>query len=975
MEIKKSIKEIKKYADQGKLVLFIGSGVSRNSGYPSWEGLVREFDKVISYSEDPSIKKYSSDEMLKIPQYAFSNEAKYYEVLLEQFKLSDETQNPILDSLMSLNPQHIITTNYDNLIELAIERYNPLYTNEKRAFEVIHSDNDLVDISSSHLLIKMHGDLRDIENIVLKEDDYLTYSETHKLIETYIKSLLVNHSFVFVGYSLSDTNLKLIMSWVDNLVKNSKETNRKPHFFINPEGKLSDYEVDYYNKKNIKIINSFDIPDDFKTKKHYDSDVANNLNRICEYISRTSYYYEDIDEIISNLKFLDIMNYIDAKSVLKILSIPEYCYFDINGIVQTDFGHLGEKEAIKNLLKDDRIHEVENALKKTHISRLCVGDNVIYSKIKESTLSQHFFKFNYTKLKELEKDLNSSKKPLDKLRKLFLQGFFEIFLADSKPVEEYSNLLREFKKENNLFQQTICCYNCFMHCMTERAMFFNVKDVMDEEEKQAYGLLNRYFDGMNNLYVDIVNYKSTIANQLTPYTHHISRETKVKNLKYKSLRSQLEDILTYFNENNMYFSTICGSEQNISKLKEAIYEFNDLSLYFISPKSKMKYKTRGEIIEYERTELNDFNLFALVFYCSKEQLSLLLKKHEITNLRIDIERIDCLIEMADNLTEYINSEYLLHYQISSVCKLLENIFLLLNYVEFTQEQIDSITNIFSKLILVLNHIESDYNYTMCNNSIINILTFWMDFCQKNKSINADCIFIALRNVIDQFSLDKNNIPYILDLLNKINIIGNVAITIKEDKYTELTLEDDYVESSLIKFETKFPQYYYKFLYQIYPLCYGKKKLEICTYLSRHISQATSADICNMVWFGVNVDKILLERRIYQLCQSYSGNFENDTSNPLYTIVVLYNKKILDDVYCFKEFKNKYLLFDFVCFPGEFDYNKFDINWSDYLNENPYKEYALSNKEILYPKYLEAMNEGPTDHIKRIYYKYFYKPEI
>ena len=92
-------------------------------------------------------------------------------------------------------------------------------------------------------------------------------------------------------------------------------------------------------------------------------------------------------------------------------------------------------------------------------------------------------------------------------------------------------------------------------------------------------------------------------------------------------------------------------------------------------------------------------------------------------------------------------------------------------------------------------------------------------------------------------------------------------------------------------------------------------------------------------------------------------------------MVLYNKKILDDVYCFKEFKNKYLLFDFVCFPGEFDYNKFDINWSDYLNENPYKEYALSNKEILYPKYLEAMNEGPTDHIKRIYYKYFYKPEI
>ena len=236
-----------------------------------------------------------------------------------------------------------------------------------------------------------------------------------------------------------------------------------------------------------------------------------------------------------------------------------------------------------------------------------------------------------------------------------------------------------------------------------------------------------------------------------------------------------------------------------------------------------------------------------MFYCSKEQLSLLLKKHEITNLRLNNKNIDCLIEMLNNITSYINSGFLLHYQISRICKLLENVFLLLEFVEFTQKQIDSITSIFSKLILTLSHIESDYNYTMCNDSIINILRFWMDFCQKNNSINADCIFVALRNIIDQFSLDKNNTPYILDLLNKINIIGNVAITIKEDKYTELTLEDDYVESSLIKFETKFPQYYYKFLYQIYPLCSGEKKLEICTYLSRHISQATSADICNMVW--------------------------------------------------------------------------------------------------------------------------------
>ena len=37
-------------------------------------------------------------------------------------------------------------------------------------------------------IIKMHGDFEH-DNFVLKEDDYLSYSENFKLIETYIKSL------------------------------------------------------------------------------------------------------------------------------------------------------------------------------------------------------------------------------------------------------------------------------------------------------------------------------------------------------------------------------------------------------------------------------------------------------------------------------------------------------------------------------------------------------------------------------------------------------------------------------------------------------------------------------------------------------------------------------------------------------------------------------------------------------------------
>ena len=61
----------------------------------------------------------------------------------------------------------------------------------------------------------MHGDLSAPESIVLKESDYINYEQTHPLIATFIRSLLINHVFLFIGYSLNDYNLNLIIGWIN----------------------------------------------------------------------------------------------------------------------------------------------------------------------------------------------------------------------------------------------------------------------------------------------------------------------------------------------------------------------------------------------------------------------------------------------------------------------------------------------------------------------------------------------------------------------------------------------------------------------------------------------------------------------------------------------------------------------------------------------------------------------------------------
>lgn len=46
-----SIKEINKARTNNRLVIFVGSGVSNNSGVPTWKGLIETIAKKINYNE------------------------------------------------------------------------------------------------------------------------------------------------------------------------------------------------------------------------------------------------------------------------------------------------------------------------------------------------------------------------------------------------------------------------------------------------------------------------------------------------------------------------------------------------------------------------------------------------------------------------------------------------------------------------------------------------------------------------------------------------------------------------------------------------------------------------------------------------------------------------------------------------------------------------------------------------------------
>ena len=235
-----------------KLVIFVGAGVSKNSGLPTWGQIVQVFAKEIGY---PTRGRLATEEYIRIPQYYYcldesENHADYYSLI--KSLIPEGIQPNLLDKLIvSLRPKHIVTTNFDTLLHQVA-----------RGYEIIREDRDLLTGVSAHYLLKLHGDICQPEKLVFKEDDYLHYSHTHRLMETFLKSLLIDHVFLFVGYSLNDYNLKTFVSWIDYIAQEMqvKREMHRNYFLSSSDHAGKDYLRKYYEGKGLEVIDLYRLP-------------------------------------------------------------------------------------------------------------------------------------------------------------------------------------------------------------------------------------------------------------------------------------------------------------------------------------------------------------------------------------------------------------------------------------------------------------------------------------------------------------------------------------------------------------------------------------------------------------------------------------------------------------------------------------------------------------------------------------------
>jgi hypothetical protein len=131
--------------------------------------------------------------------------------------------SPALHMLAALPFRMIITTNYDNLFDIALSRANTRDGRPKspqlRVYDPLRSGPPesvpLDPLERQPVLLKLHGDLGHPESIVITEEDYIVFIQrmsTQHLhpIHEFIRTRMKTWPVLFVGYSLKDYNLRLL---------------------------------------------------------------------------------------------------------------------------------------------------------------------------------------------------------------------------------------------------------------------------------------------------------------------------------------------------------------------------------------------------------------------------------------------------------------------------------------------------------------------------------------------------------------------------------------------------------------------------------------------------------------------------------------------------------------------------------------------------------------------------------------------
>jgi hypothetical protein len=310
-------KQILSRSRENNFYIFVGAGVSRIIGSPSWEELAQQYlnhlwkNKYIDYTHYEGLKKEIPIKLMSICQLierGKKNKQKFdfrKSLMKTRSKIQKNKDtapySEIYQKLYQL-PATFITTNYDTYLDAEVNQsINPVSSkdeyNQPKNKIIGHYEDLTPNVSLKNGdIVHIHGSINE-EKLLLTRRDYLeAYAKNDSLLIKFFKETLSHGSFLFIGYGLEEANI------LEQIYKNLEGNESNYNHWI------------FYAKKKGKYENDL-----FKFQQQYFNSIG--INAIGYDISKNGYgqLFEEINDLLALVntfrseKYFKYLNFIDKQ--------------------------------------------------------------------------------------------------------------------------------------------------------------------------------------------------------------------------------------------------------------------------------------------------------------------------------------------------------------------------------------------------------------------------------------------------------------------------------------------------------------------------------------------------------------------------------------------------------------------------------------------------------------------------------------
>ena len=722
--LEQDIRFLAEELEKGKLVVFVGAGVSKNSGLPDWKELIKD------YAEYRGIKEFTSKEYLTIPEEVFERygSLKYYEIAEKRFS-GKYFPNSIHRILKKMDLTYIITTNYDTLIE-----------DEIKNLQVVSKDEDLPYTSSNRMLIKMHGDFKN-KNIVLKKSDYDNYEKKFPLISTLIKGLFTTNTILFIGYSYNDVNVQQIMNWIKEILK--EETRKAFLVEFTEKDDKEEENGEQINRISLKLLtenNDEILYADKKGRVDYDYEKTLTEFLLNIYNEKENVRQEKIFEIYINLNYLTEHNWNKLNK-----------YSEIR--IDEDW-----KRILYTRLEFKDIEKYEEILFKSRIKKVVQNINRSEKEI--------LIPFSE---KEITPERKKQKEDLEELiviEERFLKTIYDY------DYQNFQNLVEKYMESNNINKYVIIYGYLFfknideakkiIECMIKEKENSNVKNEKIIWNNFILTIINTKIGYdirknnqiLKNRYFEYFKYETELFNEIFKYS---TLEAINKEMNRLFLGTPPLDEAKILSKDLFYFCSLNGIFGNsFSDYSEFMKKYIEILLVSYTNKN---VELKNQMFE-NRNLLEEFEYFDffMMLELSYSDLKKLFNEYTIKDLKCKEEISDRLIVLLKNIFDWIEEN---DKEFMEKKDALENVILIISKLDLTKNQFKNLFNV------ILNYKNNSIFFE--DNPILGIVNNFRIIIYKNfKNLNKEFFDKMLEKIfsIDRNRIDENLLDYITYYFNK-----------------------------------------------------------------------------------------------------------------------------------------------------------------------------------------------------------------